>query len=771
LGGFSVQIRSTILILTSVAILVEAGCARSARDYLARGNKLFEAGKYDDAEIEYRKAIQKDPKFGEAHFRFGLALMEQNRGVEAYTPLSQAAELMPENEDAKARLADVILAFYVADPQNRKTWYERIGKLADQLLSRNPSSFDGLRLKGELALLDRHPEDAIEFFEKANQIKPMRPDLIQGLVQALFLNNRFADGERLARQLIAKDASFGPIYDVVYRQYLSMKRGAEAEGILKLKAANNPKNDAFVLQLARHYASAGNSAEMNATLQRLLNDPKDFPKANLLVGDFYAALRKWDQAFAHFEEGARSNPKEKLVYQQRMTGALMAQGKNTEAAQLVELILKDQPKNTEAHRVRAVLRLQTGKPDNIAAASAELQELVKAKPDDAPLRSTLGNAYLAQGNLDQARAEFLQVLRLRNRDLPASITLAAISLNQRRPEDALRYVDEVLSRDPRNSSAQSLHADAMIALGRYGEARTELTRLQRQFPGSAGVQYQLGVLALAERKFDEAERIFQKLYQPGQRDSRPAEGLVEAYVAESQFDRAIQLLNGDLKAAPDSVAARRMLAATAARAGKFDLAISEYQQLISKDQKSVDLRVQLADVHRRKGDLSTAIGILEQAEQVAPKNPEPVMFRSALLESTGRTAEAKAGYQRVLQLIPDNPNALNSMAFLIAETNGNLDDALQLIQRALKQKPDQPSFLDTLGYIYLRGKKVESAVQTFDSLVRRQPGNPTFHYHLGWALVEKGEKVRAKDELNSALTNNPSPEEAARIKELMSKIG
>jgi tetratricopeptide (TPR) repeat protein len=765
------KIRSGILILTSVAVLVQAGCARSALDYLSRGNKLFTAGRYDDAVIEYRKALQKDPNFGQAFYRIGLAKMEQNRGVEAYSPLSRAVELMPESEDAKVKLADVTLALYLADPQHAQTWYARINKLADQLLSKNPSSLDGLRLKGSLALLDRDPKKAIPYFEMANQVKPMRPDVIQPLVQALFLDNRIADGERFARQLIAKDGSFGLIYDVLYRQYLSMNRGPDAEGILKLKVANNPKNDGFVLQLARHYASAGNSAAVTSTLQRLLDDPKDFPKAHLLVGDFYAVRGQWDQAFAHFEEGARSRPAEKLVYQQRMTDGFLAQGKKTQAAQMVDLILKDQPKNPEARRVRAMLQLETGRPENIAASLSELLELVKDKPNDARVRSMLGQAYVAQGNLDKARSEFLQVIRLRNGDLQSRLTLAAISLNQRRPQDALRYVDEVLSRDSRNGSAQFLHANAMIALGKYDAARMELARLRQQFPGSADVQFQLGVLALTERKFDEAAGIFQKLYQPGQRDPRAAEGLVETYAADSQFDRAIQLLNDNLKASPDSLVARRMLANTAARAGKFDLAISEFQRLLSTNQQSVDLRLQLADVYRRKGDLNAALRILEQAEQLAPQNPDPVMFRAAILESTGRAAEAKAGYQRVLQLIPNNPNALNSMAFLIAETNGDLDEALQLVQRALKQVPDQSNFLDTLGYIYLRGKKTESAIQTFGKLVRQQPANPTFHYHLGLAFVDKGDMDKAKDELKSALTNNPSAGDAARIRELISKLG
>ena len=43
----------------AVVCLVLLGC-RSSSDYLERAGRQFSAGRYDDAVIEYRKAIQKD---------------------------------------------------------------------------------------------------------------------------------------------------------------------------------------------------------------------------------------------------------------------------------------------------------------------------------------------------------------------------------------------------------------------------------------------------------------------------------------------------------------------------------------------------------------------------------------------------------------------------------------------------------------------------------------------------------------------------------------
>ncbi len=124
----------------------------------------------------------------------------------------------------------------------------------------------------------------------------MRPDLVVGWVQALFADNRSADGERLALQIIEKNKTFAPMYDVLYRHYLSGNRPRDAEDILKTKIANNPGDASYVLQLAGHYASAKNLSETQNTVQRILNDPKGFPDGRLQAGIFTPA---WASGIRH----------------------------------------------------------------------------------------------------------------------------------------------------------------------------------------------------------------------------------------------------------------------------------------------------------------------------------------------------------------------------------------------------------------------------------------------------------------------------------------
>ncbi len=73
----------------------------------------------------------------------------------------------------------------------------------------------------------------------------------------------------------------------MYSFYLGANRPADAENILRAKVNNNPKNADYVLQLARYYNRAQNTAAMTAVPCSGSWRPEDFPQARLWVGDFY----------------------------------------------------------------------------------------------------------------------------------------------------------------------------------------------------------------------------------------------------------------------------------------------------------------------------------------------------------------------------------------------------------------------------------------------------------------------------------------------------
>src|ERR1700679_3246012 len=90
------------------AMLGISGC-RTAESYIGKGNTLFKDGKFAEAELNYRKALQKDPNSGEAYYRVALADLRLNKPMEAFRALTQAVRLAPANEAARVELTNLAL--------------------------------------------------------------------------------------------------------------------------------------------------------------------------------------------------------------------------------------------------------------------------------------------------------------------------------------------------------------------------------------------------------------------------------------------------------------------------------------------------------------------------------------------------------------------------------------------------------------------------------------------------------------------------------------
>jgi Flp pilus assembly protein TadD len=142
-----------------------------------------------------------------------------------------------------------------------------------------------------------------------------------------------------------------------------------------------------------------------------------------------------------------------------------------------------------------------------------------------------------------------------------------------------------------------------------------------------------------------------------------------------------------------------------------------------------------------------------------------------LLDQEGQRAVARPIYEQVLKIEPDNAVALNNVAYMMAEGGEDLDLALNLAQRAKQRLPENLDVSDTLGWIYIKKNLSDNAIQVYHDLVAKQPDRSTFRYHLGMALYQKGDKVGARKELQTALQSHPSKDEEAKIRELMGKLG
>ncbi len=253
----------------------------------------------------------------------------------------------------------------------------------------------------------------------ANQLKPNQSDVVLVYFEALARNNQKDAGEKMLLDFINQQKTFAAAYDRLYYQYMVDKQFDDAERILKLKVQNNPKSANYLLQLATHYVIVVNRRpDMDAVIHTL-TDEKQFPDGHLMAGDFYLfRLREFELAKQQYEAGMAALPKDKAVYQKRLVELYATSGSNAEANQMVDTLLKENPKDSDAIAMHAALLLTSGKPDQVNQAAIDLQGLVAKNPNNHLLRFNYARALLAKTRSSRPACNWKTLSRLARTSWP-----------------------------------------------------------------------------------------------------------------------------------------------------------------------------------------------------------------------------------------------------------------------------------------------------------------------------------------------------------------
>ena len=155
---------------------------------------------------------------------------------------------------------------------------------------------------------------------------------------------------------------------------------------------------------------------------------------------------------------------------------------------------------------------------------------------------------------------------------------------------------------------------------------------------------------------------------------------------------------------------------------------------------------------------------------MSPRDPQVIGTLAITLDSIGRKAEAIEAYRETLKYDPKNGAVLNNLAYLLADSGGDLREALECAQRARDVLPNSAEVMDTVGWIYLKSNMTAPAVELFSYLVAKYPDSALFRLHYGMSLAQKGEKGKAVRELQQALKNGPTKDDEAKIRALLEKL-
>ena len=744
---------------------------KAKQTLLASGDRYFEQGDYREAAIMYQRAIQYDRRFGEAYFRLAKAELHSGRVAQAAGALHRAVELQPENAQAFSMLCEIYLTAQRHDPAQRDRYLREVEDLVQQAERAGIDAFEIARIRGLLEMARGEPGSAVEHFRLAHRMQPDHGRVLLAFVRALLAAGRLEEAEKLARGEIDRNPSNEDMYDRLYLIYLREGRDEDAERLIEEKCRRNPDSHGCRLQLAAHYHRVGKFGRRDAVLEELESMPGAGFRAAVNVAEFYERISDFEKAIRVYRKAIEEHPDREQWLKLRIAEAMTMAGRGADALGLVEEVLAADPDYPQALALRGALRLFGGDPDSTQEAIADMSAVLAEMPRNPVLRYHLGLAYLAAGDVDKAMVQFQEAIELMPAYEAARYYLGRIYLSRRQPAVAAQLADEILKIHPGSERGKLLRADASIRMGEHNQARVLLTELLSERPENRDAQFLLAALNVAQRRYREAEAALQRLYRIAPQDSRGIRGLVALYLAEGRPEEAQRLLDAELAKHPESRQLRMISAQVAIAANDFERAIAHYNAMLEADPNQAAVQIALGVAYYKIRDLKRAEEHFAEAVRIQPKNVMANLRLSMLYGELGRFDEARRILKTVLQLAPDNPVALNNMAYILSESPSSLDTAMTLAQRARTLAPQNAHIAETLAWIYFKKHQTDEAIKLYSDIVARYPTRARWRYRYAMALLQKGDKPRARQELQAALAHAATQEEERRIKSLLAQAG
>ncbi len=728
--------------------------ARKAK-YFEAAQKYIQKQNFAAARLELQNAVRIDPKWAEAQYQLGKVTLQLQDYPRAYAAFKAAVEAQPSHFDAQVEFASLLLA----------------GR-----------AFDEARDHAQAAL-DLKPDNS-----RAGEI----------LAYAYAGLGDLESSEKELETVVSQDPSAMTAALNLVRLKVRKRDLPAAEEVLK-RAAQQPAGISALVSLGNFYTVTGRNQDAeNAYREALKREPKStaaqYPLARLMLltdrmpaaeqiyrtiaasaekpGDrgafarFLMGTGQMDKGITELEQIVKRYPDDRLN-RGLLATAYVQSGKSNQAIALVDDLLKKNSKDQEALLVRARINLTVSKPQE---AAADLREVIRVQPDSSAAHFYLGLALQAQGANNEAIQELGEALRRRPANLEARVALAQMHLEKGAYKTAMDLIDGAPSPQDKMPGIRVMRAAALGGTGDLAGAEKALRDITVKSPRFGLAFRWLGAVQASQKDYEKAKASLERALAIDPRDAASVQSLARVYVAQNKIADGQKRIQKIVTEHPDFGAAAAALALLQVRAGAPDSAQATLQERLKAQPDDLKATLVMADLQASRGDMKTGEGLYRQALQKKPRDPDLLAKLGMVMEQQKRTKEAIDFYRQALMQNNDHVVASNNLACLLADSGGDLNEALKLAQSAKERMPKDPNIADTLGWVYYKKANYSLAQSEFQQALRASPKSPLFLYHLAECQAMQGNNAAALQGLRQALAANQPFTGIERAKELLKKL-
>ena len=606
---------------------------------------------------------------------------------------------------------------------------------------------------------------AVAEIEEAIKLAPDRSATYANLGVLEVSRGKRDAAERAFKKAIELDERSAVAHLALANFYWLSGRLKDAEQSLTTALGLEPDNTLILRAMANFAITQNRPDDAEKHLKKIVEVTKS-PDATIALADFYIARK--DEATARTLLDPLHESGDGLASASIRLAALdHAAGRKDEAYATLDKVLANDKTNLQALLIKSTMLLSDGRRDD-ALVPAELA--VHSHGESTAAFFTLGRVQVARNQTDAAISAYNEALRLNPRATGAQIALARLHLATGKAGESVSFAQDAVKSDPRNPGARLTLVRGLLARGDLQQAAPEIARLSSEYPNMAAVHVQKGVLLARQKDLSGARKEFEAALRLEPASVEALGGMVALDFAAKQPAAAVSRVN-DRSNRPDASASVLMLAARAyAAAGDQQKAERTLRRILEKDASYLPAYSALGELYLRQQKLDSA---LTEFEVLAKRDPKPVAaltLAGIILQAQGKSHEARTRFERVLELDPSAPVAANNLAWTYAESEGNLDVALQLAQTAQRGLPESAEVSNTLGFIYYKKGLFTLAIPPLKMSVDKDPASAMYQYHLGLAYAKSGNAPGARQALGRALELKPDFSEAQQARSVLESL-
>jgi tetratricopeptide (TPR) repeat protein len=774
-------IQYSALLIAIAAVLFLGGCQSDderAESFVERGNQYIEDEKPEEAIIEFKNVLQIDPEHAAAHEALSLAYLEVQKPREAYWEMSETVRLDPENVPARLRYGTVSSAIGDHDLSMVQ---------AEAVLQLDPTNSAAFILRGQAREQQGDLEGAEADYRAATKGETVGAAYRFLLGGFLERRGRQEEAEKVLRELIEVEESYLAMSTLsrmiarpgdrdeealkLLERSVALAREAPIEkqdiqtddetrdptlvsnipreqavqGAYLLLSAFHYDRDRFekaievleegvevsetkielIYQMARLYRAEGLTEQEDALIRRATDESPDSLAAQLVLSAYLGRQDDLEGALVAARAAVAIEPDNRpaqlreaellvdIGYRQSDSESVLA------GRAIVDAVLEEEPDNPEAHFVRAKIELAD---NDIEAATESLETVLQARPDWAQARFVLGSALAASNDLSRARVVLARALEIDPQLFAARKLLAKLHSQLGEHEFAIEQGRDYLAQRPGDTEIRIIVGQSLIRVGRGKEAYAEVEKIPEEQRGAAAY-FALGRLDVAFGRTELGAERLRKADELAPGNAQVLRTLLGVDRANGELDASVARVAKAVAENPNDSEIVEIDAELKLIRGDDEGARKSLERAIELQPRNVTAQVALAGLEARAGNLEGMISVLKSAAAALPESSD-LQYRLALAyESNGRPSEAIDAYEKSISLNGDLALAKNNLAYLLTESGGDLDRALELAQQAKEQLPDDGSAADTLGWVLLKRGVPSAAIGYLEEATERFPAD------------------------------------------------